>query len=235
MKIEFKLIIFLGFYFLISPFGWADLIKSTLYDPESKRQKVLFRAERTEEQKNGKRITKTRFLDSEGQEALTEEVVLHQGQFESITVDQKQLNQKLSAYLKEGKLIYHVTQNGKTETEGEDFKSEMIVGPLVSQLIQNHWDELIGGESVSFRIIVLDRKETVGFKVFKSKKQFENDAVSFEMKPTSFIISALVKPIRLNFNKTSKKIVSVFGRVLPKINRGGKWLDTEAEWVFEQN
>jgi hypothetical protein len=230
-----KLAMAIGVFLLLTSIpAMAQPGKSTIYEMDSNRKVVLFRLERTEELKDGKKWIRSRYTEADGKDAVLEELVLdQQDRFDTLQVEQKQLGQKLSAHLKDGELQFTVVDHGKTSTDNESVSKVVISGPQVVDFIQKNWDTLQKGDAVSFRLIVLDRKETVGFKVVKADTQKDPNITEFKMIPTSFIIAALVKPLTFNFNNQSKKWVSIIGRTLPKLRKNGEFVDVDAEMVSE--
>jgi hypothetical protein len=57
----------------------------------------------------------------------------------------------------------------------------------MGRYIQAHWQELVSGKDVDMRFGVPERRETVGFKIFKEKetKMDGHDVIVAKMKPTS--------------------------------------------------
>ena len=98
----------------------------------------------------------------------------------------------------------------------------------------------MAGETISIRLPVLDRLETVGFKFFK-EKDATLDGVKMtviKMKASSFVIAALVDPVLFYFHPTEirpegHKCVQVVGRTVPKRKDGNKWKDLDAVMKFK--
>lgn len=53
------------------------------------------------------------------------------------------------------------------------------------------------------------------------------------MKPTSFIIAALVDPLVFTFEKKTARLLEMKGRTLPKLRKGEKWKDLDAFITYD--
>jgi hypothetical protein len=53
------------------------------------------------------------------------------------------------------------------------------------------------------------------------------------MKPSSFVIAAIVDPIFFHFDKETKKLILVNGRVVPKQKVDGQWKDLDGLLVLD--
>jgi hypothetical protein len=97
--------------------------------------------------------------------------------------------------------VYHT--DGKTKSDSEDVQADMITSNTVGDLLWRNWDELVKGESVKTRFLLIERTESIGFKFFIDKERELNGkkVVDIIMKPSSFIIAALVRPIRITVMK----------------------------------
>ena len=206
---------------------------SSVYEPGSNRQNLLFRMKRvSEERKDGSTIRNS-FLYPDGKEAVTEEIVLENGKVRSIHVEQKQLGETYSAVVKDGVVHYSKTAGGKTKESRDDYPEDVLVGAQISGFAATNWDALMKGDSRSFRIMVVDRQETFGFKMYKEASESDEQTVTLKIRPSSPFISALVKPIVFRFDARTRKLRTVIGRTTPKLRKGDKWVDVDAELVIE--
>ena len=129
---------------------------------------------------------------------------------------------------------------GKTETETETLDPEkpLLVAPTTVPYLKQNWTQLMKGETLSARFAVLDRRETVGFKFFKvsaedSGQPFRPDRVVIRMKPTSLIISALVKPLHFVFDSQGVHLLELEGRLPPKRKKGDQWKDWDYHAIYQ--
>ena len=118
----------------------------------------------------------------------------------------------------DGKVAFSWSKDGKTDTDSEDAKPNLIIGPSTVPYLQAHWAELMKGDDVGMRYAAVERKETVGFKFFKIGERILNGqaTVQIKMKPTSFVIATLVAPLIFTFDKDGKHLIELEGRAVPK-------------------
>ncbi len=216
---------------LISSFAMAASYESKLFEMGSKFTKPIFLGKR-EEPKAG--YASLKFLALNGTELVREELIAEGPHVQAYDLDHKQIGEKGSLIVRGDKVFFTYVRDGKTETATEDAVENLIVGPTTVPYLHAHWAELMKGDTVSVRYAALDRKETVGFKFFKTEEKIEagDEVVVIKMKPTSFIIAAIVDPLYFTFRKKDSVLLTLVGRTLPKTKVGDKWKDVDAEIKF---
>ena len=207
---------------------------AVIYERDSAKSAVLFRFTHTESP-DGK-SAKNVYTDAQGQEAVIEEMSFDQGRLVRYVFLQKQLDEKGSLEIKDGKVLFSYTHGGKTETDDEKLTPDLVSNYTLIPYIQAHWQALMKGDTVGIRYGAVERKETVGFKLFKveeKKSPSGKDLAVIKMKPTSFVIAALVDPVLFTLEKDTLKPVEILGRVVPRQKADGKWKDLDARFVFQ--
>lgn len=214
-----------------TPQARAEPFTCSILEKGTNKGKLLFTATRTE--KPGQ--IQVVFSAPDGKEAVSEEAFLSGGKLGKYLLHQKQLGHEGSLEIRDGKARFSYTKDGKTETDEEDAAPNLIVGPTTVDYLHANWDKLMAGDDVDVRYASLDRKETVGFKFFKIEdKIVDGKPVALvKMKPSSFVIAAIVKPLIFTFDKTTKRLLELDGRTLPKQNVDGKWKDLDALIVYK--
>ena len=221
--------------FLISASCFAGPLSGVIYSQGSDHSKALFTFKRVEEVKGGQTQIHNTYTAPDGGVAVVEEAQLVDGKVARFSVDQNQLGESGFLEVKNGEIHFSYTKEGKTKTDQEDLTDNFIVTPTLVPFLQSHWDKILNGDTVDTRFGVLDRRETVGFKFFKidnEAKSTESEKVLVKMKPTSMIISALVKPLIFVFDRKTKKLLEIKGRTAPKLKSDGKWKDLDADVLY---
>ena len=165
--------------------------------------------------KDGRRSVVTVYTDKEGKELIREENTFEGGKLLRSQYRQSQVNERGEVSFKDGKAQFTFTDYKGTENETEDVVPDMILGSMIGDHLITHWDDLLKGESVHVRYMAIERCETIGFKFFKEAERIVDGKtlVDFKMKPSSFIIAAIVDPIRITVTKDAPHyIVEVLGR-----------------------
>ncbi len=210
------------------------------YPDDSNETPFTYLYEKTLERANT--IGKTRYFDSSGKVVIEEETVYEDGKFRLYRYHQLQTNEKGTVEIKDKKVLYHYTSEGKTYTEEDDVEERMIVPDMVVDTYRDSWDELMKDESVYVRFLLLERQESIGFKFFKERELDYNGktAVELIMKPSSFIIAALAPKIRLIVEKNPPhRLLEMRGRLpvrIAKVNPPKKrndWRAIDGRLVIE--
>ena len=220
---------------------WSNLayslpFTSELFELHSDRAKKLFTAESKEEIKeDGRFLAIVDYKDPDGNLVLHETSLTRGNQIIRVEVEQKQLNQTASVEVKDGKIFFTKTVEGKTKTDSEKKRETFVMSGNFVPFIHEHWADLLAGKTVELRYGVWDRLETVGFELRKTHEE-EKDGqklVSVKMKPSSFVIAALVNPMEMTFNADGTKLIEMKGRVPPKQKVGDTYKDLDAEVVYK--
>ena len=183
----------------------------------------------------GHQEMKAVFSDMAGQPAFTEEATLENGLLVKNIITQHQTGEKASIEVRDGQIYFSRTNSGEKEkTASEKLKQPLLVPAAFAHFVKTHWESLAKGEALEFRFAVWQRLETVGFQFKKVKDEGEGDnkVLVLKMKPTSFIISALVDPLTFRYAYKNQRIISYEGRVSPKIKKGDSFKDLDALVVY---
>lgn len=203
-----------------------------IFNPESSGKELLYQLERKETLTQGKRTVDDIFKDPKGDVVATENFVYEGDNLKSYRLKHTQTGVDGKVTI-EGKTVTF-TLGSKTWTE--DYESNMICKNQIVSYLHKHWGELVSGETIPIRLLVVDRGETVGFKFFKIEETTyqEKPAITVKMKPSSIVIAALVDPLIFTFEKDADhKLLEVNGRVLPKKRVDGEWADLDAVTVCQ--
>ncbi|MBU6374863.1 MAG: hypothetical protein KGQ59_02600, partial [Bdellovibrionales bacterium] len=201
------------------------------FDRAEKNDRVLFTADRTIAA-DGLSI-RTVYNGTDGKELVIEKMEFDSaGAPAKYSVDHLQSGTAGSVEVKEKKLVFsYRSADGKVKSHEEDLPELWATGPLLIRMMAKHWESLMKGEALKFRFASWERAETVGFEIFKDgqgKTSDGRDVVIMKMKPSSFIIAALVKPIYFEMRPDGSFIEAMNGRTLPKKAEGEKFKDLDA-------
>lgn len=168
-----------------------------------------------------------RTFDSAGKELLREECVYEWSAFpprailKSYAMEQRQSGE---SYLispqvdKSGKskLLFKKTHQGRTDDDSEDLKPveeiPTLAAPTLVPWMQLNWARLAEGATLELRLVVADRMETVGFKIFKVEST-RPGTVRIRMKPTSVFIQAARAPLHFDFAPDGSRLLIYEGPV----------------------
>lgn len=230
MNFKFVVLIVVGLLFSQARADFSGVI----YEKDSQKKKELFKIQVEEKSDKENVNVKSTFKDSDGVVALEQNVTLHGDDIVRDEVDQKQLGQKGLIEVKEDQIFFSKTVKGETKVKKEKKGDTFVTSGNFQRFVRSHWSEIEKGTSISFRFGVWDRQETVGFEIFKISEEKINDkaVLVLKMKPSSFLIAALVKPLIFKFAADGSHLVEMVGRVAPKQKKGDDYKDLDAEVVY---
>jgi len=226
----------LGLFILINTFmisAWS--FEATIYEKDTKLGKKLFTFETKEDVSDGSQMITTTYKNLEGQEIIVENATLKDDKLVKFSIDQKQIEAKATVEVKDGKVFFTKLEKGNEKKNDEKYKEPLVISSNFQRYVASQLDDLIKGKTIEFRYVAWTRAETVGFEIFKESEENYNgeDVVVLKMKPSSFIIAALVKPLQFKFSKSSKKLLYMKGRVAPMQKVGDSYKDLDAEVVYK--
>jgi hypothetical protein len=139
-----------------------------------------------------------------------------------------------------------LASRGSPRRASEPLRNDTLNNDMVGPFLTSHWDALVKGEEVKCRMIVVPRRETVGFRFVKeSESQWKGGSagraatgfvpiVILRMEPTSPVIRALIDPLHFKIEKGgAHRVLEYSGRTTPKTKLGSKWADLDAITVFD--
>lgn len=221
---------------LFPVFGFAQTASTaTLYDLKSNQQKKLFTLNILITPENGDYRTEAKFVNPSGEVALVEKGLVRDAQLLTYEIDQKQTQEKGRMRVEAGRIYFEYEGPGGKKKKADEKVSGFILGTSnFNGFIWKNWDELTRGKALDVRFAVWDRLETVGFTVQKigEMEKAGERWMELRMKPTSFLIAALVDPIHFWYSLSDKQLRVMKGRVAPKQFRDGKWRDLDAEAIY---
>ncbi|MGE5085455.1 MAG: hypothetical protein ACM3MG_04085 [Bacillota bacterium] len=212
-----------------------ERVSATLYDLKSHQGKKLFTFQLDVTSQGAESLVGSQFRDLNGAVVVAEKGVVNGAELVSYEIDRPQTSEKGRIAVRDGKIFFEYEgPGGKKKSADEKVKGLILCSANFSSFVKAHWNELSAGKELDVRFAVWDRLETVGFtlKKIKDVSQGDKKMLELQMKPTSFVIAALVDPVNLWYAYADQKIQILKGRVAPKIQVDGKWKDLDAEVVY---
>jgi hypothetical protein len=208
---------------------------------------LLFKSERRAFETNGAVHAICDYTYPNGKLAAQDRIVYRNGQLVSFEEDQLQLEEKGSAVIRPDprhpgahKIFFTYTTGqgsaARTSSASEALENDTLADDMIGPFIASHWSVLEKGAPAKFRLLVLSRKETVGFKFVKESEATRKGVpvVRLRMEPTSFIIARLVDPLFFDVEKNPPhRILEYRGRTTPLVRNGNKWKDLDALCVYD--
>lgn len=222
-------ILFFGIFVALSPAWGGSVVKGELFEKKGKSGKKLYDFTRkTSKEGDIEKVVRT-FSYPDGKAAVIEEAFYKNGKCYKMTQDHRQLNTKGSYEIKDGKIFFSFTEDGKTSKSEEKIDGVVVPQDQIVPFLKANMAKLLAKETLSIRLPVFDRMETIGFKFKKYSSEKKGQVVKIRMSPSSFFISMLVSPIYFSLEKKKPhQELTIVGRTSPKIKKGGKWVNLDA-------
>ncbi|GIL18862.1 MAG: hypothetical protein BroJett040_26130 [Oligoflexia bacterium] len=207
----------------------------TLFELDSNQQKKIYTYSNTQIEKDGLTDQTVTYKDLNGAELFVEKSVLKGAEFIKLELTHYQLSENATVEIKDGRVYFtKILAGGKVKKSDEKLGKNFVISANFSRFIKENWADILAGKEVSFRFGSWERMETVGFEIFKVSEEKKNgqDLVVLKMKPSSFVIAALVKPLFFKFTSDGSRLIEMKGRVPLKQKSGDTWKDLDAEVVY---
>ncbi len=211
---------------------------AVLYDLKSNQTKKLYTLNIELVSVDGGTKSTGTYRDLDGQVVVQETGLTTGDELKEYFVERPQTKEKGHVQVRDGRVYFEYEgADGKKKTDDEKLKGQVLCAANFTAFVRKNWNQLAGGEAVSIRYAVWDRRETVGFTLQKVG-EVDRDGkkwMEVRMKPTSFVIAALVDPVHLWYSVDNKKLMLMKGRVVPKQQVNGQWKDLDAETVYTKD
>ena len=214
---------------------WASNFSAQIFDLNADVQKdsPLYKVKHDETLTDEKLKFHNVYSYPDGKEAFTEDVELKGTEVISYRVNQKQLGDEGSIEVKDKKVIFtYKKKDHEAKTSEEDYVDNLAIGPSLVPYMQKNWDKIKAGEKIRVRLAVPDRRETVGFDLFKDKASTDTKTI-VKMKAASLVISAIVDPLYFTFMPDGSRMTEMKGRTQAKKDHDGKFSDLDAHTIYK--
>lgn len=224
-------------------FTKPKLLTGTLYAVGSDRKKVLFAFRRTATRSGSTVHVERQFFQTNGTLAAVDEVLYQSNRVVSYRMQEFQAHVSGAVRIAPDpkdparKQIFISYGPGLNPPKGEaqELQPDTVFDDTVYPFMLAHWNELMQGDTVIFRLVSFEHKRTYEFQMEKIGKFVQNghSVVQIKMKPASIFIAAFVDPIIFTVEKSSPhRVFSYIGRTTPRIRKGNSWKYLDAETVF---
>lgn len=228
-----------GLMFLSSFNADAELrLTAKIYDIDlGAKSPALFDFKNDFERTSDKQVSTSVFTRPDGSTAAIEVTTFDAtGKLKHYSWEDKQEGYSGSIEISGGKARFSFTKNGKTKTAEEAAGEDFLVGSMIPEDFQANWEKISKGEKLKRRLAVVDRVETIGFEFSKeSEAEIDGQKVFvIKMRPSNFLISALVKPLRFYVKADGTKLLELRGRTLVRRQVGSSFKDLDALTIYNQ-
>jgi hypothetical protein len=137
MRMQGIALVLASFIISIQAYGYSGI----LYEQNSGKKKQLFTMNvdlgKNEE---GQETAKVTYKDNDGNLALEENIILDGSKVIRDEAIQKQLNQVGLMEVKDGKIFFSKTEDGKTSTKEEKLEEPFVTSANFQRFVRDHWE-----------------------------------------------------------------------------------------------
>lgn len=204
-----------------------------VYDLKGK--EVKFKFEHKLEANGDLMIAHNRYLSATGEELITERTEVKNDKLISYQQTQKQTGGDGIIKIAGDKVIFTYKKEGAEKTDEEKLTNNFVTSPTLMEYMMKNFASLKKGDVHKIRFGVIDRRETIGFELRKDSEITFNGAkaVVIRMKPSSFVIAALVDPLYFTFDEQGTRGLELRGRLPVKVKDGNSWADFDGRMVYK--
>jgi hypothetical protein len=218
------------------------LLTGSIYDKPGGR--LLFTFRRTAAQTGDVVSVLREFQNPDGSIAAQERVRYERGRLVRFELDERQIGATGSALVeplpnqRQRIQFQYTTRSSRADRpkqEIETIREEVLISDMLPGFMADRWDELVRGEVVKFRYIVVPRLETIAFKLKREStaELHGKKVVRIRMEPASRLIAQFLDPLIFTVEADPpRRIVQYSGRTTPRIRSGQSWKDLDALTVF---
>lgn len=220
--------------FSVSAFGARpSQFTADVYD--LKGTEVKFKFEHKLETKGDTMVALNRYLSASGEVLITERTEFKNEKMVSYQQSQKQTGGDGIIKIAGDKVVFTYKNDGKEKTDDEELTSNFVTSPTLMEFMMKNIEALKRGDVFKIRFGVIDRRETIGFELRKDSDTTFNGqkAVVIRMKPSSFVIAALVSPLYFTFDEAGTRGLELRGRLPVKVKDGNSWADFDGRMVYK--
>jgi len=202
---------------------------------DQKGTEVKFKFEHKLETKGDTMIALNRYLSASGEELITERTEIKNDKLVSYQQTQKQTGGDGTIKLADKKVIFTYKLHGNEKTDTEELTSNFVTSPTLMEYMMKNFASLKKGDVHKIRFGVIDRRETIGFELRKDSETIFNGtkAIVIRMKPSSFVIAAVVNPLYFTFDEAGTRGLELRGRLPVKVKDGNSWADFDGRMVYK--
>jgi hypothetical protein len=222
------------------------VLTAGIYRNDNSNTNPVFRFKRSEKRSHSSLHVLGEYSYPDGKPAVREGVDYQNNFLVRYELDELQTGTSGSATIErdaanpgKGKIVFRYTKDtsrqAAPENRTEPLLADTLVNDMVGRFLAAHWHQLIRGEKVSCRMIVVPRLETIGF-TFKKESECQwhgRKVVVLKMEPSSLLIYMLVDPLHFIVERDPPhRVLQYTGRTPPKVSEHGQWKDLDALTVF---
>jgi hypothetical protein len=194
----------------------------------------VFTVERSWKGTDQNRVFFERYTDRDCKFVAAVDATYDSGRLSAARYEQGQTGETAVVEIKDGKVFYSCTQDGKTKRSTENDSGDLVPFCAVPNVITAKWVDLRAGKPAEFKIPIHMRREAYTFKLTKERiwSQRDRTFTEFKLEPANPVFRALSDPFYYVFDDQGKTLIEYRGMTITKSGTPGKLKDFQARVVY---
>ena len=210
--------------------------RATIFPLEGNPTTALFGFERTVTPTARGDVVEVWFRDPQGQIAVYEKVTYENDAVHRYEFVQHQIGERYVLNVMGDQAVLEVEHEGRVTRSAHEWTDDTLTMDQIASYVNQHWDRLMSGEAVSFRLVALSRGRVVRFKItYREHRVHEGQpAVFLRMEAGNLFVRWFAPEIDLVFaDDDDRSFLESRGLLPVKVLRGGEWEDLVGRLVWE--
>lgn len=131
-------------------------------------------------------------------------------------------------------LHYRLVEGSRVRTASEVIDAPAVTGPSLHGHILRQWDALSAGRVQVVRFVVLSRLESIAFEIRRTESA-EPGRRAFTITPARWWLRLALRPLRVEFDETTRQVRRYEGRVPPMQDVDGRLKPLDARVDYPQH
>lgn len=183
---------------------------------------VVFKFKRSDEVVGDLRTITSAYTTPEGEPVITERAVLKGGHLLEASFVQRQINEDGKVWVEDGKTRFEYHKLGKTVTDSEKLRDNLVVPLTIPDFIFDHWDELLADKPIDLRIALVERQETVGIHLEKIRDN--PTEITFLLSANSVFVALFAPTVEVTYDRATRRMLKTTSPVPARVLEKGKWV-----------
>lgn len=196
--------------------------------------KLLFRKHNSRLVKGNEEILMHIYTFPDGYPKVQETVINRNGQFSEYLVKFFDGGCECTIIRQKKLIKFWFKKEDEVKQGISEYKSNLVMGPTLSDYIQSNWETLLRGDNVYFSLPVMNLQRLATFKLKKlNESPYKSDgSVVFEMGIANFFLGFFVDPVQMVYDAKRKRVLEIHGPSLLDREVNGKRVNIDADIYY---
>jgi hypothetical protein len=174
---------------------------------------LVFRQYNSRVVKDNEEILKHIYTFPDGSPKLHETVIKRNGAFSEYRVKFFDSGCECGIIRQKKLIKFRFKKEDKVKRGVSEYKSDLVMGPTLSDFIQSNWDKLVRGDVVYFLLPVMNLQRLATFKLkrLNESPSTREGSIVIEMGIANFFLGFLIDPVQMVYDATRKRVLEIHG------------------------